>query len=55
MAGIPESAGTKKLLASGLLAASLLLVGTARDLRAEDEAKTRAASRGASAAATQTE
>ena len=51
---IPESVGTKRLLASGLLAAGLLLPGIARDLRAEDEAKTRATSSGASASASQT-
>jgi hypothetical protein len=54
MTGIPESTGRKRLLASGLLGAGLLLLGSARDLRAEDEAKTRAASSGASASGTQT-
>ncbi len=45
---------TKRLLASGLVAAGLLMLCTTRDLRAEDDPKTRAASSGAPAAAKET-
>ena len=54
MIRIPGIVDRKRLLASGLLAAGLLLHCTARDLRAEDDPKTRAASSGPPASAAQT-